>query len=112
MTPGVLNQLRNEIDTKPLLSISAAVNPGNSGGPVITLFGESAGVVVLKHGQADGLGYAVPASAVSESLQNLATQTPSQIEQNTSRFKCKQSATAILLCTIETGALLSPEHAT
>lgn len=112
ITPGVLNQLRNDVDAQPLLSLSAAVNPGNSGGPVITLFGEAAGVVVLKHGMADGIGYAVPASAVSESLKNLAMQSSSEATQNISRFLCQQATTAILISTLETHGLLSPQDAT
>lgn len=110
ITPGVLNQLRNDIDTQPLLSLSAAVNPGNSGGPVITMRGEAAGVVVLKHGLADGLGYAVPASALSESLRHLADDTQLQLKKNTSDYFHLQAATALSLSTTEIVGLLSSEN--
>lgn len=101
ISPGVLNQLRADIDSQPLISVSAAVNPGNSGGPVITLLGEAAGVVVLKHGLADGLGYAVPASVVTESLRRLTDDSEEEIKKNTSHYMCQQATTAILLSTIE-----------
>lgn len=97
ISPGVLNQLRSDIGEHPLLSLSAAVNPGNSGGPVITMSGEAAGVVVLKHGTAEGLGYAVPASVISESLQRLSHSSDHQIENNVAAFLCKQASTSMLL---------------
>lgn len=46
------------------LQISAAVNPGNSGGPVVDSFGRVVGVVVAKDIGAEGLGFAIPVARV------------------------------------------------
>jgi len=42
------------------IEIDSAVQPGNSGGPLIDLEGRVLGVVSLKHAKAEGVGMAVP----------------------------------------------------
>ena len=46
------------------VQIDAAVNPGNSGGPIINHFGQVVGIVTLKLSQAEGIGWAVPINYV------------------------------------------------
>jgi len=47
------------------LQLNAAVNPGNSGGPVLNLDGQVIGVVSAAVPGGSGLGFAVPAAAVA-----------------------------------------------
>ena len=42
-----------------LIQTDAAVNPGNSGGPIINAAGDVLGVVVLKDSQSEGLAFAI-----------------------------------------------------
>ena len=67
VTAGVVSALR-VYDGLPYLQISAAVNPGNSGGPVVDSFGRVVGVVVGKDFGAEGLGFAIPVARVCSEL--------------------------------------------
>jgi S1-C subfamily serine protease/HEAT repeat protein len=56
---GVLST-RTEIDDRPFDQLSLAVNPGNSGGPVLDAFGRVVGVVTLKGSAGESLTFSVP----------------------------------------------------
>ena len=69
LTTGVVSNPNREIDSQPFLQISAAVNPGNSGGPVFDEHGTVIGLVSLK-GRLEGASFAVPVSAIRSFLQS------------------------------------------
>ncbi|MBI5501964.1 MAG: trypsin-like peptidase domain-containing protein [Deltaproteobacteria bacterium] len=48
-----------------LYQVTAAVNPGNSGGPLVDAEDRLLGVVVLRHLDAEGMGYALPIGVVA-----------------------------------------------
>jgi hypothetical protein len=63
VTRGIISALRNE---QGLIQIDAAVNPGNSGGPLVTTDGRVVGIVVAKYRGTEGLNLAVPINAVRD----------------------------------------------
>ena len=67
MSTGHVSALDRVISTQeaediPMFQLDAAVNPGNSGGPVYNARGEVIGVVTAKYSDSDveGLGFAIP----------------------------------------------------
>jgi len=55
---GILEKKMNVVQT------DAAVNHGNSGGPIINVRGEIVGIVTLKRSDSAGMGFALPADGV------------------------------------------------
>ena len=70
VTDGIISALDREISidgtTMVLLQTNAAVNPGNSGGPLCNGQGEVIGIVTRKVTDSDGLGMAIPINGAME----------------------------------------------
>lgn len=82
MTTGIISslnrslQIRANRSIKSIIQIDAAVNPGNSGGPLIDSHGKLIGVntaIASKNGQSAGVGFAIPINLVSRIVQQLLT---------------------------------------
>ena len=55
-----------------LIQTSAALNPGNSGGPVFDVYGKVVGIVTMKLGAGfDGIGFAIPADTAVPILDDM-----------------------------------------
>jgi S1-C subfamily serine protease len=73
---GSVSGLHRDIQTdetgaiEGLLQTDVAVNPGNSGGPLLNLDGQVVGVVSAKRTDAQGISYAVEASTATPRLSN------------------------------------------
>jgi len=85
ITVGVLSSNEREITIQDnnggtrkyqhLLQTDASINPGNSGGPLLNLNGEVIGINTAVSTQAQGIGFAIPTSTITEVLENLKTNT-------------------------------------
>jgi putative serine protease PepD len=58
----------------PLIQTDAALNPGNSGGPIVNLCGEVVGISTLSATKAQNLNFAIPIDAVRELVPQLLEQ--------------------------------------
>ena len=72
LTDGIISSLDREVDvdgvTMVLIQTSAAINFGNSGGALISQYGQVVGVTTIKivsdDGSAESLGFAIPSARV------------------------------------------------
>jgi S1-C subfamily serine protease len=71
VTAGILSSVRDSGEGFKVLQTDAAVNPGNSGGPLVNSKGQVVGVVSFKLLAAEGLNFAIPANYVRGLLNNL-----------------------------------------
>ncbi len=70
-TQGIVSNSNQLMDGKRFIQTDAAVNPGNSGGPVVTKEGNLVGVTTAKFTNADNTGFAIPGSVLRSELETL-----------------------------------------
>ncbi len=73
MTQGILSARGRKLDTgiSSFLQTDAAINRGNSGGPLINLAGEVIGINTAIAAQGQNIGFAVPSNSVNQILKTL-----------------------------------------
>ena len=71
VTAGIISSVRDTGEDFKVLQTDAAVNPGNSGGPLVNNKGQAIGVVSFKLRSAEGLNFAIPINYVRGLLNNL-----------------------------------------
>jgi serine protease Do len=81
MTDGIVSAINRDITvdgrTMTLIQTNAALNSGNSGGPLINCYGQVVGINTMKIGDTmstngvEGLGFAIPSSTVKEIVTQL-----------------------------------------
>jgi hypothetical protein len=69
VTKGVVSSVSREIEGKKYLQIDAALNHGNSGGPIINADGDVVGVATMIAKQAQNVGFAIPSETVLSFLE-------------------------------------------
>ena len=84
MTDGIISAISRDIDvdgrTMNLIQTNAALNSGNSGGPLINCYGQVIGINTMKIGDSmsvagvEGLGFAIPSATVSDIVNQLINQ--------------------------------------
>ena len=84
MTDGIISGINRDIKsgnrTLTLMQTTAALNTGNSGGPLVNCYGQVVGINTMKIGDyasengVEGLGFAIPITAVQSVLEQLANQ--------------------------------------
>ena len=80
MTTGIISSLNRSLQVtrdrsiKSIIQVDAAVNPGNSGGPLLDSHGRLIGVntaIASRTGQSAGVGFAIPASLIARVVPQL-----------------------------------------
>ena len=81
LTDGIVSAINRDVYvdgiTMTLIQTNAALNSGNSGGPLINQYGQVVGVNVIKmmssysSGTVEGLGFAIPISATAHKINEL-----------------------------------------
>ena len=84
MTDGIISAISRDLEVDgrvmTLLQTNAALNSGNSGGPLINLYGQVIGINTMKIGSfvsaagAEGLGFAIPSTTVKTIVDQLISQ--------------------------------------
>jgi len=84
MTDGIISAISRDLEVDgrvmTLLQTNAALNSGNSGGPLINLYGQVIGINTMKIGDyvstagAEGLGFAIPSATVKSIVDQLISQ--------------------------------------
>ena len=84
MTNGIVSAINRDITvegrTMTLIQTNAALNPGNSGGPLINCHGQVVGINAMKIGDnlsasgVEGLGFAIPSTTVASIVSQLMEQ--------------------------------------
>ena len=83
-TNGIVSAINRDVDvdgrTMTLIQTNAALNSGNSGGPLINCYGQGIGSNTMKIGTytdsagVEGLGFAIPSATVKDVVDQLITQ--------------------------------------
>ena len=83
-TDGIVSAINRDVDvdgrTMTLIQTNAALNSGNSGGPLINCYGQVIGINTMKIGAftnsagVEGLGFAIPSATVKEIVDQLVNQ--------------------------------------
>ena len=81
MTDGIISAINRDISTDgrtmTLIQTNAALNSGNSGGPLLNCYGQVIGINTMKIGDymnssgVEGLGFAIPSTTVKEIVDQL-----------------------------------------
>ena len=75
VTRGIVSSER-KIDGYDYLQTDAALNPGNSGGPLVNRDGDVIGMNTSKHSAAEGVGFALSVGEMDDRLASLASAKP------------------------------------
>ena len=77
LTVGIVSSTRRTLDylspelEESVIQTDTAINPGNSGGPLLNSSGEVVGIVTAVMGEAQNLGFAIPANTARQVIPDL-----------------------------------------
>ncbi len=76
ITEGIISAPRQLLQGQYYIQTDAAVNPGNSGGPMVDHTGAIIGITTCKFNEADNMGFALPSDMIADELDNFKTNPP------------------------------------
>lgn len=82
-TEGTVSSPRQLIDDNYYIQTDAAVNPGNSGGPMFNQKGEVVAITTSKLNNADNMGFGIPVASLNTLLEQTGT-----LERNAFHVQC------------------------
>lgn len=71
LTKGSISAKDRMVSGKPYIQIDAAINAGNSGGPLLNDSGEVLGMNTMKMSDSEGIGLAIPIDRICEYIKSL-----------------------------------------
>lgn len=89
VTTGVISALNREVNltdkTMTLLQTDAAINGGNSGGPLLNAKGEVIGINTVKYAASgvEGMGYAIPISSAKPIIESIINGSITETQETT-----------------------------
>ncbi len=90
VTEGVISAANQNMGGRFYIQTDAAVNPGNSGGPMIDAKGRIIAITTSKFSQADNMGFGVPVTSLAEEFKAL-----QQVQSNSFNLVCDSCAALI-----------------
>ncbi|MBK6929706.1 MAG: trypsin-like peptidase domain-containing protein [Saprospirales bacterium] len=94
---GIISGAREVVNNIPYLHIDAALNPGNSGGPLVDDDGDVVGINTFIIRNGDNIGFSLPVSFLNDSLEDYA-----KTDSNNS-CRCTACANVVSEKTVENG---------
>ena len=71
VTDGTVSAPKQLMDGRTYIQTDAAVNPGNSGGPMFDQTGKVIGITVAKFNNADNMGFGIPTTMLEKMLEQV-----------------------------------------
>jgi serine protease Do len=76
MSEGIISALNRTLTTDDysigkLIQTTAPLNPGNSGGPLLSYKGQVVGIVTAIVQESQGIGFAIPSDTILENIQEI-----------------------------------------
>lgn len=71
LTKGTISTKERIVENESFIQIDAAINEGNSGGPLLNDAGEVLGMNTMKMTDSEGIGLAIPADRIASTLKEL-----------------------------------------
>ncbi len=75
LTKGTVSAKERIVENESFIQIDAAINDGNSGGPLLNDAGEVLGMNTMKMTDSEGIGLAIPADRIAGTLKELGVET-------------------------------------
>lgn len=75
LTKGTVSAKERIVENESFIQIDAAINEGNSGGPLLNDAGEVLGMNTMKMTDSEGIGLAIPADRIASTLKELGVET-------------------------------------
>lgn len=75
LTKGTVSAKERIVENESFIQIDAAINEGNSGGPMLNDAGEVLGMNTMKMTDSEGIGLAIPADRIASTLKELGVET-------------------------------------